>query len=239
MKMSYFSIVKIINMKGVNNLTKWESVIEWFDDKKYLNLSDKSKQDLKDFRKVNHYIQTLKNSIEKHQLEIEDLKKQIIQRSEKIRKHKNKGNTLYDRLVNLKDKNEISLYYSEGITTKKLKGNNWSRGISEKTYHQINIKYKSKNSKKLTTINLGTTRDKLLKEIKLISPNWYNEKGRGLVDLNWSVKTDSNRLKFVFVSLIQPLLEEILEKNKSKKDNNGVLKINWEQIKGIMKKRIK
>jgi hypothetical protein len=57
--------------------------------------------------------------------------------------------------------------------------------------------------------------------------------------LNWSVKTDSNRLKFVFVSLIQPLLEEILERNKCKKDNNGVLKINWEQIKGIMKKRIK
>jgi len=226
-------------MKGVNNLTKWESVIEWFDDKKYFNLSEKSKLDLKDFRKVNHYIQTLKNSIEKSQKEIEVLKKSILDRNEKIRKHKNKGNTLYDKLVNLKDKNEISLYYSEGITTKKLKGNNWSRGVSVKTYHQINIKFKSKNSKKLTTINLGTTREKLLKEIKSISPNWYSEKGKQLNDLNWSVKSDSNRIKSVFVSLLLPLLEDILEGNKSKKLTSGELKINWEQIKGVMNKKVK
>jgi hypothetical protein len=54
-------------MKGVNNITKWELVIEWIDDRRYLELPEKTKDELNKFRRINNYIKKLKNSIEKHE----------------------------------------------------------------------------------------------------------------------------------------------------------------------------
>ena len=93
------------------------------------------------FRRINHYISVLKSSIESREREIERLKNKILIKKEGIRKHKNRGNELYDRLVSLKKQKEIVVYYTEGTSKKKLTGDKWSNNGGVKTYKQTNIKY--------------------------------------------------------------------------------------------------
>lgn len=219
-------------MKGVNNLTKWEKVVEWFDDKKYNNLSEKTKSDLKNFRKINHYIKTLKNTIDEKEKEVQKLISEINKRKEKIRVHKNNGNDYYDKIVNLKKDVDITVYYSEGKRTKKLKGNNWSEYGSIKTYSQINIKYKPRNSKSMKTINIGTERGKVLNELKEVSPNWYDKTGKSLINLDWNNKSENNKIKNSFIKLFEPHIIKIISSSKNNTEN---LKITFNQLKGLIK----
>lgn len=226
-------------MRGVDNVTKWESVIEWFDERKYSKLPNQIKNDLKRFRSLNHYIVTLKKSIEEREKEIQNFKNEILTKREKIRKHKLEGNSVYEKLVYLKKQNEISVYYSEGTSKKKLKGDKWSRGVSEKTYSQTNLKYKTRNTKTLKSISLKSTREETLKEIKKVIPEWYNQVGKNILELNWENKTESNRIKKEFIFLFQPLIEELVEKNKSKSNTKGGISIKFEELIDLMRRKRK
>jgi hypothetical protein len=224
-------------MKGVDNLTKWESVIEWFDERKYSKLSEKTKSELKRFRSLNHYIQTLKKSIDVRENEISKLKGEIIKKKDSIRKHKLEGNNLFEKLVYLKKKSDITVYYSEGTSKKKLKGDKWSRGVSEKIYPQTNLKYKSRNTKTVKTISLKSTRLETLNEIKKVFPKWYNQVGKNLIELNWENRVEGNRLKNEFTLLFKPLIEELIEKNKSKSNTKGEFNIQFDKLMELLKKK--
>ncbi len=224
-------------MKGLNNLTKWESVIEWFDDSKYRNLSEGTKNQLKEFRRINHYIKTLKESIEIRENQIQKLKSEILQKNEGVRKHKNKGNELYDKLVNLKKQKEISVYYSEGKRQKNLKGNKWSIGPELKTYTQTNIKYKLVHSKSTKTINLKPKRIDTINELKSVCPSWYKKHGSELLNLKWEEKSGNSKLKRVFSELFKPCIEEIIGKKTSSNKITTDFTIKFEDIKNLLKRK--
>jgi len=224
-------------MKGVDNITKWESVIEWFDERKYSKLPNQIKNNLKRFRSLNHYIVTLKKSIEEREKEIQKIKNEILSKREQIRKHKLEGNSVYEKLVYLKKQNEISVYYSEGTSKKKLKGDKWSRSVSEKKYSQTNLKYRTRNTKTLKSISLKPTREETLKEIKKVFPKWFNQIGKNLIELNWENKTEGNRIKKEFIKLFQPLIEELIEKNKFKSNTKGGFSIKFEELIDLIRKK--
>jgi hypothetical protein len=224
-------------MKGVNNLTKWESVIEWFDDSKYSKLSEGTKNQLKEFRRINHYIKTLKESIEIRETQIQKLKTEISIKIEGVRKHKNKGNELYESLVNLKKQKEVRVYYSEGIRKKNLKGNKWSVGPELKTYTQTNIKYKLVHSKSAKTINLKPTRIETINELKSVCPSWYRKHGSELLNLKWEEKSGNSKLKRVFSELFKPCIEEIIGKKISSNKISSDFTIKFEDIKNVLKSK--
>jgi hypothetical protein len=223
-------------MKGVDNITKWESVVEWFDERKYSKLSEKTKSDLKRFRSINHYIKTLKKSIDDREKEISKCKNEIKIKKESIRKHKLEGNRVYEKLVYLKKQSEITVYYSEGTSKKILKGDKWSRGVSEKVYSQTNLKYKSRNTKTVKTISLKSTRTETIKEIRKVFPVWYNQVGKYLIELNWNNKVEGNRIKKEFIFLFEPIIQKLIEKNKSKYNNKGDFNIKFDQLLDILNK---
>jgi len=225
-------------MKGVNNLTKWESVIEWFDESNYRKLPEGTKNQLKEFRRINHYIKTLKGSIEIREKQIQKLKSEISLKVEGVRKYKNKGNELYDKLVNLKKQKEISVYYSEGKRYKNLKGNKWSNGPELKTYTQTNIKYKLVHSKSTKTINLKPTRLETIKELKSVCPSWYKKNGSELLNLKWKEKSGNSKLKRVFSELFKPCIEEIIRKKTSSNKISNDFTIKFEDIKNVLKSKV-
>lgn len=224
-------------MKGVNNITKWESVIEWFEESKYSKLTDKTKNQLKEFRRINHYISVLKSSIESREREIERLKNKILIKKEGIRKHKNRGNELYDRLVSLKKQKEIVVYYTEGTSKKKLTGDKWSNNGGVKTYKQTNIKYKFRNSSSLKTINLKPTRKETLNEIKIVCPSWYNSEGKTLLNLDWSNDSDNRIIKKKLSKLFQSCIEEIIGKNTKTVYTTDNITIKFDDIKRVLKNK--
>jgi hypothetical protein len=224
-------------MKGVNNFTKWESVIEWFDESKYRKLSEGTKKQLNEFRRINHYITTLKNSIETREVLINKLKGEISQRVEGVRKHKNNGNKLYDKLVSLKKEKEVRVYYTEGTTKKKLKGNNWSVYGSEKIYTQTNIKYKLLHSKSMKTINLKPNRSDTINEIKSVCPSWYSKHGKVLNNLDWNDRSGNITLKRMFSDLFKTCIEEIIERNTTNQKSSIDFTIKFEDIKEVLKKK--
>jgi hypothetical protein len=215
-------------MKGVNNITKWELVIEWIDDRRYLDLPEKTKDELKKFRRINNYINKLKNSIEKHEKEISVLKGEIEKRTTKIKRYKFVGNPLYEKLLELKKKNEVTVYYSEGIHKKKLKGNSWSRLPSVKNYSQTNLKYKINQSKISKTVNLKPTRIETLDELKKVCPNWYKTIGKELMNLDW--KERNNWIKSKFINLFKPYIIELLDLRKKYPKNPRYQKITFESL---------
>ena len=101
-------------MKNVNNITKWEVVIDWIDNDKFISLTSKQKEDLKKFRSKNNYIKKLQESINEREKQLQILKTEISDRVEKIRVHKLDGIPLYEKLVELKKENQVVVYYSEG-----------------------------------------------------------------------------------------------------------------------------
>lgn len=224
-------------MKNVNNITKWEVVIDWIDNDKFLSLSKKQKEELKEFRRKNNYIKKLQSSINLRELELQKLKNEISKRVEKIRIHKLEGIPLYEKLVELKKENEVVVYYSEGIHKKQLKGN-WTRTTGEiKEYPQTNLKYKSKYTRNPKSVNLKPTRKETINIVKDLCPKWYNEHGEKIIKSDYSKPKERDYIKSKMIRLFQPLIEELLVRNSSKKKPTLDYRIKFEDLIQLMKEK--
>ena len=224
-------------MKNVNNITKWEVVIDWIDNDKFLSLTSKQKNDLIEFRRKNNYIKKLQESINEKEKQLQKLKTEISDRVEKIRVHKVKGIPLYEKLVELKKENEVVVYYSEGKHKKQLKGN-WTKiqgGIKE--YPQTNLKYKSRYTSNPKSVNLKPTREETLNIIKDLCPKWYSENGEKLLKSDYNILKERDYVKKKMINFFQPLIEELLKRNSSKKKLTPDYRIKFEDLKQLMKEK--
>ncbi len=224
-------------MKNVNNITKWEVVIDWIDNDKFISLTSKQKEDLKKFRSKNNYIKKLQESINEREKQLQILKTEISDRVEKIRVHKLDGIPLYEKLVELKKENQVVVYYSEGKHKKKLKGN-WTKilgGIKE--YPQTNLKYKSRYTRNPKSVNLKPTRKETISVIKELCPRWYNEHGEKLLKSDYGIPKERDYVKNKMINLFQPLIEELLIRNSSKKKSKLDYRIKFEDLKQLLKEK--
>jgi hypothetical protein len=223
-------------MKKVNNKTKWDVVIDWIDNDRFLSLSKRQQEELKEFRKRNNYIKKLQESIDEREKELQKLKTEINERVEKIRVHKLKGIPLYEKLVELKKENEVVVYYSEGKHKKQLKGN-WKKKGGTKEYPQTNLKYKSRYTSNPKSINLKPTREETINTIKELCPKWYKENGEKVLKSDYYIPSEREFVKRKMILLFEPLIKELLQRNSSKKNSTLDYKIRFDEIKNLMKEK--
>ena len=224
-------------MKNINNITKWEVVIDWIDNDKFISLTSKQKEELKEFRRRNNYIKKLQESINEREKQLQVLKTEINERVEKIRVHKLKGIPLYEKLVELKKEKEVVVYYSEGKHKKQLKGN-WTKIKGEvKEYPQTNLKYKSRYTRNPKSVNLKPTREQTINVIKDLCPKWYKDHGEKVLKSDYSIPKERDYVRNKMINLFQPLIEELQIRNSSKKKSKLDYRIKFEDLKQLMKEK--
>ena len=189
---------------------KWDSQIEWIDNNKYLKLTESDKKKLLRYRSLHSYTNKMNKSIEKRNIEIQKLISEVNEREKKIKKYESESKGLYQFLEKLKSNLEITLYYIEGKTTKKSKRFSDISKTKEIVYTQCLLRFKTKNSSKLHSINLGPKRVDILNEIKRVDIKWYDEIGKKLIkEENIDFKKVSNQIKIYF----KPYVEKLFKKN--------------------------
>ena len=205
-------------------LSKWDLIIEWFDDEKYDNLSEKEQDILHEFRRKNTYINKLNRSIDRDVKIISQLQKNIRKRRKKIRIHKLRGKKLYSEVEYLKNKHFIDIYYCEGIQKKPY--TRTIKGVESTTYNQYqisNLKIKTKYLNRQRTISLKSTRNETLKVLKSHFPEWINTLDES------KMKNNKNYFRNHLIEFFKPTLEKIVNE-KFIELNNGQYILNLKKL---------
>jgi hypothetical protein len=201
--------------KGKSN---WELVIEWFDDDKYNDLPQKDKEILKRFRNITGYITKLNTTIERDKKKVVKLQKEVRERQDKIRRHKNEGKKLYSRVEYLKKKHHIDIYYSEGVQTRYSK-----RKKKDVQYNISNLKIKSQFTNNIKTISLKPTRRDTINYLKPHFHEWVNS-----LDMSRVIRS---RIYFgrQITEFLRPTIERIFNEYPDEL-RNGTYKLNLDRL---------
>ncbi len=193
---------------------KWEAKIEWLDKNHYLKLNETDKKKLLRFRSLHSYINKLSKSIDEREEKIQMLKSEISEKEKGRKKYLNEGKFLYQFLEKLKSDLKITVYYTEGKTTKILKKDKYKTIATEKkVYSQCLLRFKTANNKKIYSINLAPKRIDILNDIKKVDPKWFNEIGNKLIK---GENVDINRVKSALCNYYKPIIEKLFKKNYQK-----------------------
>ena len=205
-------------------MSKWDLIIEWFDDEKYQNLSENEREILLEFRRKNLYINKLFKSIDRDLKIVVQLQKSIRKRRDKIRIHKLQGKKLYSEIEYLKIKHFIDIYYCEGIQKKSY--TRMIQGVKNTTYSQYhisNLKIKTKYLNRQRTISLKSTRNETLKVLKSHFPEWVNTLDET------KMKNNKNYFRNHLIEFFKPTLEKIVNE-KFIELNNGQYILNLKKL---------
>lgn len=193
---------------------KWEAKIEWLDKNHYLKLNESDKKKLLRFRSLHSYINKLSKSIDQREEKIQKLKSEISEKEKGRKKYLNEGKVLYQFLEKLKSDLKISVYYTEGKTTKTLKKDKYKTIATEKkVYTQCLLRFKTANNKRIYSINLAPKRIDILNDIKKVDPKWYFEIGS---KLQKGENTEMNKVKRELCNYYKPIIEKLFKKNYQK-----------------------
>lgn len=193
---------------------KWEAKIEWLDKNHYLKLNETDKKKLLRFRSLHSYINKLSKSINEREEKIKKLKSEISDKEKGRKKYLSEGKVLYQFLEKLKSDLKISVYYTEGKTTKTLKKDKYKTIATEKKiYTQCLLRFKTANNKRIYSINLAPKRIDILNDIKKVDPIWYNEIGANLLK---GENVEINKVKRELCNYFKPFIEKLFKKNYQK-----------------------
>lgn len=199
-----------MNIANKQHKRNWDAKIEWVDNLKYLKLSESDKKKLLRFRSLHSYINKMNKSIDIRNVSINHLVKEIKEREKKIKQYEIEGKGLYQFLEKLKSSLEITTYYTEGKTTKKSKRFSDISITKEIIYSQCLLRFRTKNVKKIHSINMGPKRKDILNEIKKVDSKWYSENGK---NLTIESHTDIKKIRKEISKYFHPIIEKLFKRN--------------------------
>lgn len=188
----------------------WDAKIEWVDNHKYLKLSESDKKKLLRFRSLHSYINKMNKSIDIRNVSINQLIKEIKDREKKIKEYEIEGKSIYQFLEKLKSSLEITTYYTEGKTKKESKRFSDISLTKEIIYSQCLLRFRTKNVKKIHSINMGPKRKDILNEIQKVDSKWYNENGKYLTIES---HTDIKKIRKEISKYFHPIIEKLFKRN--------------------------